>query len=327
LNNIAIQLDPQDLPHSEVRFVEADFDETFGEFEGVLLEIDLESTDEQRLRDALTEVLDELQQISDRLAQLSYAELMDLEHHVMPALKAQLADIRSRHANADAQRQFVERLDGAAISDTERMANDLLERIRRRADELRLDEEEPDVHESGLQPRPRSPNEPPLDLDAAADLLAMAFPEERPSDVIRRYGFDQVTLDSDSSGGRRTEPETMPADDLGDRPIAGPSSHSDFADEAIDDEDLALVSSPEPLPTSAAASDTRADQQARTSAQVRQRNRWRRVLFAALPYQVMLALLLAAACMIPDLTKEQSCENLHKLFDIHQQFINGPPPM
>ena len=76
--------------------------------------------------------------------------------------------------------------------------------------------------------------------------------------------------------------------------------------------------------------------------QARQRNRWRRVLFAALPYQViktllnqtlhfklqvMLALLLAAACMIPDLTKEQSCENLHKLFEIHQQFINGAPPM
>jgi hypothetical protein len=44
-------------------------------------------------------------------------------------------------------------------------------------------------------------------------------------------------------------------------------------------------------------------------------------------FQVMLALLLAAACMIPDLTKEQGCENLHKLFDIHQQFLNGPPPM
>lgn len=41
----------------------------------------------------------------------------------------------------------------------------------------------------------------------------------------------------------------------------------------------------------------------------------------------MLGLLLAAACMIPDLTKDDACENLHKLFELHQQFINGPPPL
>jgi hypothetical protein len=109
--------------------------------------------------------------------------------------------------------------------------------------------------------------------------------DERPRDVLKRYGFDQVVIDSDehSSGGRRTEPETMPADDLAESPRAGPSSHSDFADEAIDDEDLALVSSPEP------PVDTQVDtsQAARMRVlQTRQRNRWRRVLFAALPYQV-----------------------------------------
>lgn len=169
LNTIAIQLDPQDVPHSEVRFVEADFDETFGQFENTLLEIDLEAADEQRLREALTEVLDELQQISDRLAQLNYLELVDLEDHVMPALAAQLADIHSRHEQAEHRRQYVQRMESAAIDDTERMADELLERIRKRAAELRPAEEE-------ATQQSRSPNEPPLDLDAASELLAMAFP-------------------------------------------------------------------------------------------------------------------------------------------------------
>ncbi|KAI6183013.1 Spectrin beta chain, erythrocytic [Aphelenchoides bicaudatus] len=321
LNNVAIQLDPQDVPHSETRFVEADFDENYGQFENTLLEIDLEVADEQRLREALSEVLDELQQISDRLAQLNYLELVELGDHVMPALAALLADIRSRHSQAEHRRQFVQRMEQAAIEDTERMADELLERIRRRADELRPSEE-------GTA-RPRSPNEPPLDYDAAADLLAMAFPDERPKDVLKRYGFDQIVVDSDehSSTGQRTEPETMPADDLG--PHAGPSSIGDLADEAIavDDNDLALTSSPEPPPLDTTNANSAQAAAASRALQARQRNRWRRVLFAALPYQVMLALLLAAACMIPDLTKEQSCENLHKLFEIHQQFINGAPPM
>jgi hypothetical protein len=172
LNSIAIQLDPQDVPHSEVRFVEADFDETFTEFENTLLEIDLEAADEQRLREALAEVLEELQQISDRLGQLSYLEVIDLEDHFMPALNAQLADIRIRHSQAEEKRQFVQRLDGAAILDTERMADDLLNRIRQRAAELKLEEAE-----NQLQ-RPHSPNQPPLDLDAASELLAMAFPRK-----------------------------------------------------------------------------------------------------------------------------------------------------
>lgn len=177
LNNIAIQLDPQDVPHSEARFVEADFDETFGEFENILLEIDLETTDEQRLQEALTEVLDELQQISDRLEHLNFMELVDLDDHIMPALGAQLADIRTRHGHAEEQRQFVRRLSGAAIEDTERMADALLEKIRQRANELRPEE--------GIS---RSPNEPSLDLDAASELLAMAFPGE----VYPVYHFNPI---------------------------------------------------------------------------------------------------------------------------------------
>lgn len=251
----------------------------------------MEVTDEQRLREALAEVLDELQQISDRLSQLNYLELVDLEDHFMPALNAQLADIKTRHEQAEQRRQFVRRLDGAAITDTERMADDLLERIRQRAAELRPAEEE-ETHQD---------EPPPLDLDAASDLLAMAFPgnkflkysinnfdflDERPRDVLKRYGFDQVVVDSDehSSGGHRTEPETMPADDLGEIPRPGPSSHSDFADEAIDDEDLALVSSPEPPVDTQIGTSQGVD--ARASLRARQRNRWRRVLYAALPYQV-----------------------------------------
>lgn len=110
--------------------------------------------------------------------------------------------------------------------------------------------------------------------------------DERPRDVLKRYGFDQVVVDSDehSSAGQRTEPETMPADDLG-SPRAGPSSLGDnFADEAIDDEDLALVSSPEPPALDTTQADS--SQAAARALQARQRNRWRRVLFAALPYQV-----------------------------------------
>jgi hypothetical protein len=110
--------------------------------------------------------------------------------------------------------------------------------------------------------------------------------DERPRDVIKRYGFDQVVVaDSDehSSGGHRTDPETVPADDLGDRSHPGPSIPSDFADEAIDDEDLALVSSPEP-PVNTATEQTTSLTPAQ---QMRQRNRWRRILFAALPYQVI----------------------------------------
>lgn len=80
----------------------------------------------------------------------------------------------------------------------------------------------------------------------------------------------------------------MPADDLGGSPHAGPSSHGDdFADEAIDDEDLALVSSPEPLETEHGGdTDVQPGPAASRALQTRQRNRWRRVLFAALPYQV-----------------------------------------
>ncbi|KAI6207377.1 hypothetical protein M3Y96_00002700 [Aphelenchoides besseyi] len=334
LNDVALQLEPQDLPHSEVRFVEEDFDDLSEELENILLVYDFEASEEQRLQAATKEVLDELQQISERLEGLDYSELIDLDDHFIPALLAQLDNVRSRHELAQIKRRYVRRLDSAAIDETRGMVEEMHTRIRQRVQEAPKLEEGQEravaTAAAAFQP-PRSPNEPPLNLDAASDLLAIAFPEERPRDVLRRYGFEHLAGDSDEmSSGTRTEPDSGPSEET-DRLFvhAGPSSQSDYADEAIDDEDLALVSPTPAVNTDIVASTNTAVVPAANGVLVgqrRQRNRWRRVLFAALPYQVMLALLLAAACMIPDLSKEQSCENLHKLFEIHQQFINGPPP-
>uniref|UniRef100_A0A1I7S8L5 Calponin-homology (CH) domain-containing protein n=1 Tax=Bursaphelenchus xylophilus TaxID=6326 RepID=A0A1I7S8L5_BURXY len=296
LNTVALQFEHQDLPHSEVRFLEAEYEEIECDYDNLIQALQHEKNDEDRLLDQMTDIIDDLHEIHEKVERLSYTELRDLKTRVLPIVQDQIDEVHFNHQRALKSRQYV-RSDIPVIGDATQELNDISQRVNERLEQLKREGKDKE--------------EPPLNLEAASELLAMAFPDRRPRDVLRDYGLQHLDVSSD-------EHEHDPNDRAG--PSIPKPKHKLSAQE-MDDVDLALAPSPATSPEPEI--DPAAQQ---VDVPDRQRNRWRRVLFAALPYQVMLGLLLAAACMIPDLTKEESCENLHKLFELHQQFINGPPP-
>jgi len=144
------------------------------------------------------------------------------------------------------------------------------------------------------------------DVDAAAEVFAAIFRDQRPRDVLRQHGFDDFETGSSD----------MSSSDFGGLKELQPGpSHSRHLDD-----DFAISPIPEDPGPSGLAEVQVAQQH---------RSRWRRVLRTALPLQAMLVLLLGAACLVPHCDDDYCCHllnNFAKTLDPQLDFTNGPPP-
>lgn len=136
-------------------------------------------------------------------------------------------------------------------------------------------------HEAAASP----PEEAVYDVDAAAEVFAAIFRDQRPRDVLREHGFDVEVDSSDLSSCSRS--------DFG---IA--EAHEPQPSHSRDVEQLALSPVPEdPSPHNAEAQ----------AHYLRQRSRWRRILRTALPLQVCGTELLAPSVVY---VARQECQLL-----------------
>uniref|UniRef100_A0A915ECD9 KASH domain-containing protein n=1 Tax=Ditylenchus dipsaci TaxID=166011 RepID=A0A915ECD9_9BILA len=147
------------------------------------------------------------------------------------------------------------------------------------------------------------------DVDAAAEVFAAIFRDQRPRDVLREHGFDDIDVDSSdlSSCDQRSEFGT------------GTKLEVDTSHSANGADFLGLSPVPDdPTPS--------VETQGHY---LRQRSRWRRILRTALPLQAMLVLLLGAACLVPHCDDDYCCHllnNFARSFESQLEFPNGPPP-
>ncbi|KAL7077594.1 hypothetical protein ACQ4LE_002988 [Meloidogyne hapla] len=146
--------------------------------------------------------------------------------------------------------------------------------------------------------------EPDYDIEAAAEMFAAVFPNREPKDVLREHGISDLELVlDDESEEEEQEIESLP--------------------ESIFYPDGEAPESPVP-------DDPRqSDRVSRSSQELDDRSRWRRVLRTALPLQAMLVLLLGAACLVPHCDDDYCCHllnNFARSFEPQLDFANGPPP-
>uniref|UniRef100_A0A914XFA2 KASH domain-containing protein n=1 Tax=Plectus sambesii TaxID=2011161 RepID=A0A914XFA2_9BILA len=152
-------------------------------------------------------------------------------------------------------------------------------------------------------------------LDIAADLLAAAYPDRDPMEVLRERG---LLNDNDASD---LAPVDVEAHDDADGAMAAASSV------------LSPIPDDPTLPSTAVAYDEDDDDEEEVvgedgDVRVRQRSRWRRVLRTALPLQAMLVLLLGAACLVPHCDDDYSCQllnNFARSFEPVLEFMEPPP--
>nr|CAD2173563.1 unnamed protein product [Meloidogyne enterolobii] len=146
--------------------------------------------------------------------------------------------------------------------------------------------------------------EPDYDIEAAAEMFAAAFPNREPKDVLREHGITDLELVLDEeSEEEEYEIESLPGS------IIYPDGET---------------------PESPVPDDPRqGDRVSRSSQELDDRSRWRRVLRTALPLQAMLVLLLGAACLVPHCDDDYCCHllnNFARSFEPQLDFTNGPPP-
>jgi hypothetical protein len=147
------------------------------------------------------------------------------------------------------------------------------------------------------------------DLEALAEIIARAYPNENPRDVLRNHGYENLIPDDYHS-------------DVS-------SSRSEFGNGDVDSQPSTSRSTDDDLLFSSIPENLQLDNPEARAHYLRQRSRWRRILRTALPLQAMLVLLLGAACLVPHCDDEYCCQllnNFARSFDPTLDFPNGPPP-
>lgn len=272
--DISDALQPLQTVEGEVRFLQVDKEEAEADYENTLNKLSTEIAEEKGLETSAQSIESTLQSMlntvtavieSRQLGDLAvrfWFSYMNLMFSFQPlaqdldSLKASVVDLTNNIDSMKKSRKYVkvgeypiiDNLDGPLSEMETKIANAL-----QMAQVPELDLPSPD-DDSALP-----------DYDALADIIAKAYPNRNPRDVLREHGYEDLIPEdyhsdmSSSRSGFNTDAESQPS-----------SSR-------VVDDDYLVSGIPE---------DPSLDNPQARAHYLRQRSRWRRILRTALPLQV-----------------------------------------
>ncbi|KAI1723213.1 nuclear envelope localization domain-containing protein [Ditylenchus destructor] len=303
LGQFVFELEPMQFVANEVRFLLVEVEGLEANYEEILNGLLQEIGQENNLSQSAGNILSALEGLKLRFSEALRSgkpEIVNIILADLHDLKAHLVEMTADYEAMKTNRKYIAMVD---VSATYGEALDKIVELESRLEAAIEEMSGPSPARAPLEYKPLED----YDVDAAAEVFAAIFRDQRPRDVLREHGFDDIDIDSsdmssDFGHSSKFEPETF-------------STNGDKTRE-----DLGVSPIPEdPAPSTAVDH----------ASYVRQRSRWRRVLRTALPLQAMLVLLLGAACLVPHCDDEYCCHllnNFARSFDAQLEFPNGPPP-
>uniref|UniRef100_A0AC34G5Y7 KASH domain-containing protein n=1 Tax=Panagrolaimus sp. ES5 TaxID=591445 RepID=A0AC34G5Y7_9BILA len=298
---IGNKLLPMESAGGEIRFLHVDVEELEEDFEVLLGVLSNEISEEKGLDAASSYIKDTLQVMLDRINGVieskNLDDLIPLEQD-LDSLKASVVALKQNLEEMEKTRKYVKIGDYPIVDNLDGPLDDIEEKIKTAIQSAQLPELQIDVSED-THP----------DLEALAEIIARAYPNEDPRDVLRNHGYENLIPDdyhSDASSNRS---------DFGNGDVESQPSTSRSTDD-----DMLFSTIPE---------NPSLDNPEVRALYLRQRSRWRRILRTALPLQAMLVLLLGAACLVPHCDDDYCCQllnNFARSFEPTLDFPNGPPP-
>uniref|UniRef100_A0A183U0G5 Dynactin subunit 2 n=2 Tax=Toxocara canis TaxID=6265 RepID=A0A183U0G5_TOXCA len=126
LQNLSEQLHPLESAYADVRFFDVDVEQTQQQYEDLMSLMDNELHDENIFGESVEQLRRELDRLKDELeAALSNGQLEEILHHEVPALRAQLGLLESKHNDAKQSRVHVDRSSHPAVEALVRELDDI----------------------------------------------------------------------------------------------------------------------------------------------------------------------------------------------------------
>ncbi|KAJ1374421.1 CAMSAP CH domain [Parelaphostrongylus tenuis] len=109
LQELSERLDPLECAYADVRFIDADVEQTEKQYDEVLNELSTEIEDEKRLRDSVNHFINEINAICSLLTeQPTKDHLESIEQFQLPALHPELSVLQEKHNEANNTRKHVD---------------------------------------------------------------------------------------------------------------------------------------------------------------------------------------------------------------------------